>query len=611
MAMESVENPPRRFGVMPFWFWNDDLTEAELLRQIADFDAHGVGGFVIHPRVGLPRSIGWVSERMLTYMKLAVAEAARRGLHVILYDEGMYPSGSSSGQVVERDPSLACRCLAWRAHDASPLPEGHVLVASVETRSHGRIDFIDRKANSYIRGLHYIDEGPKEDEPPAGDILNPKTAELVLQLVHDKMHGALAEHFGKTIIGVFTDEPDPLGKCRESNNVRAYTTGLIDDASKRFGGDFRPHLPALFFYDEPDIEQHRAFWHRVVRARMDVSWYAPLSRWCEDHGVALCGHPADGDDIGTLRYFQIPGQDIVWRYIEPDKASALEGPQSTQAKLTSSAMIHHGRTRNSNEFCGAYGNQTTFEEFAFLANWLLIRGVNMLIPHAFYYSVRGERKEERPPDVGPNSPWWGKFKPFADHCTRLSYLNSEMTHVCDVAIVCDPAHALWKSAEPLYENQIDFNYIDWPTLLNAQVDANAVTINAMRYRHVVLEGDVPQAVAAKLVPFESGGGVTYFDADDRGYVARITNLIGRDVALSPAQPAIRVRHVIRDGRHFYMLHNERKEAIACSIVFGTHGRRYSIDTRSGQRAALAAGESVSFGPHALKLFEIVPTEDLK
>jgi hypothetical protein len=24
------------------------------------------------------------------------------------------------------------------------------------------------------------------------------------------------------------------------------------------------------------------------------------------------------DDIGALRYFHIPGQDIVWRYIEPD-----------------------------------------------------------------------------------------------------------------------------------------------------------------------------------------------------------------------------------------------------------------------------------------------------
>jgi len=26
---------------MPFWFWNDDLKDDELVRQIADFQAHG------------------------------------------------------------------------------------------------------------------------------------------------------------------------------------------------------------------------------------------------------------------------------------------------------------------------------------------------------------------------------------------------------------------------------------------------------------------------------------------------------------------------------------------------------------------------------------------
>ena len=49
--------------LVPFWFWNDELDERELLRQIADFEAHGVYGFVIHPRVGLPRDTGWMSEK--------------------------------------------------------------------------------------------------------------------------------------------------------------------------------------------------------------------------------------------------------------------------------------------------------------------------------------------------------------------------------------------------------------------------------------------------------------------------------------------------------------------------------------------------------------------
>ena len=205
---------------MPFWFWNDDLSDKEILRQIADFDAHGVYGFVIHPRVGLPRSIEFMSDAMLRFMDVAIREAVKRDMKVILYDEGMYPSGSASGQVVATNPQLACRCLAMKELTAAgepELPAGQNLVATLTTAAGKRIAVIDRKVDSTIRGLHYIGEGPKEDVPPAGDILNPETAKTILHLVHEKYHAAFKEHFGKTIIAVFTDAPNPLGRVREKN----------------------------------------------------------------------------------------------------------------------------------------------------------------------------------------------------------------------------------------------------------------------------------------------------------------------------------------------------------------------------------------------------------
>ena len=104
-------NPPREFSVMPFWFWNDTLKDEEIVRQIAGFEAHGVYGFVIHPRIGLPENIGWLSPEMIHAMNVAIKEAASRNMYVILYDEGMYPSGSSSGQVVARNPEHAARGL--------------------------------------------------------------------------------------------------------------------------------------------------------------------------------------------------------------------------------------------------------------------------------------------------------------------------------------------------------------------------------------------------------------------------------------------------------------------------------------------------------------------
>jgi len=43
-------DPPLEFSQAPFWFWNDALSEEEIVRQLEDFRAHGVYGFVIHPR---------------------------------------------------------------------------------------------------------------------------------------------------------------------------------------------------------------------------------------------------------------------------------------------------------------------------------------------------------------------------------------------------------------------------------------------------------------------------------------------------------------------------------------------------------------------------------
>ena len=63
-------NPPREFSVMPFWFWNDTLKDDEIVRQIADFEAHGIYGFVIHARIGLPENVKWLSFEMIRSMKL-------------------------------------------------------------------------------------------------------------------------------------------------------------------------------------------------------------------------------------------------------------------------------------------------------------------------------------------------------------------------------------------------------------------------------------------------------------------------------------------------------------------------------------------------------------
>jgi hypothetical protein len=351
-------NPPHEFSVMPFWFWNDTLKDEEIILQIADFEAHGVYGFVIHPRIGLPDNVKWLSREMIHSMEVAISEASRRKMYVVLYDEGMYPSGSSSGQVVARNPAHAARGLAkidLKAGEEPTLAEGTKLITIVNRPDGTRVAIIEQPSNGNIRGLHYIGEGGtklQEESPAAGDILNPEAVSSFIELVYDKYANEFGKYFGTTISGIFTDEPSPLGRS-SARGVIPGNASILPQIKSILGYDIAPFLADLWYNDTPDSKQHRNDYNRAVNICLEENYYKRLGTWCKDHGISLMGHPAGSTDIGAERYFQIPGQDLVWRYVEPGP-KALEGQHSTMAKCASSAMLHLGLRRNANELYGAY-----------------------------------------------------------------------------------------------------------------------------------------------------------------------------------------------------------------------------------------------------------------
>lgn len=629
-------DPPHEFSQIPFWFWNDDLSEAELLRQIEDFQAHGVHGFLIHPRAGLPKSIAWLNERMIGFMRFAIERAAERDMKVILYDEGMYPSGSSSGQVVAENPAYRTRGLVCVdldeakpqtevqgvriGSDGEPEPAvGQNLVAIVRRKNGHRIAVVDRAARegrSVIRGLHFTQDDPPrradrrevpENQPPGADILNPESVACFIRLVYQRYYDEFGKHFGKTVTAIFTDEPSLLARSGERGMVPG-TTEILEHVNAFLGHDFTKHLAALWYEDEPDAAMHRRNYNRALEARLEQTFYHPISEWCKAHGVALCGHPAGGDDIGPLRHFQIPGQDIVWRYVEPDKPSALEGEQSTQAKCASSAMIHLGRRRNLNEYCGAFGHNFTFEEMKWLANWLLVRGCNLLVPHAFYYSIRGPRVDERPPDVGPNNTWWPQFKPFATATSRLCWLNTDSIHVCGVAILGLNDWLPWPGAKVCFQNQRDFNYLEARHLWeDARVDNDGIHLAGMHYRVLILEEDTPVKAEPAIDRLAKTGRVIRWNesTDAAGLVARIDKLVPPDVQATPASPSLRVRHVRKGGRDYYLLFNEGAADLECRLTLSAKGSRLLMDPISGRDEPMASDRPICLAGHAMQVLAVV------
>ncbi len=446
---EIMRDPGGEFSPVPFLFLNGDLRHKEIKRQLRDFKDHGIDAVVLHPRMGLPKRIGYLSKEFFSYIRTAVTTCRELDMRVVFYDEGMYPSGSACGQVVKGHPELESQGLLL----TSATEPGDEVLAHTDAGI-----LAVRHTGGTIRGVHYGEDDREENAPKSADILNPEAVSRFIALTHEAYYREFHEYFGNTVMGFFTDEPNMLGRCVENMGFMPWTRGFAD-IFKSAGGKIED-LTALF--EKRENEATRLYWELIIKRENDV-YYASLSEWCEKHGIALMGHPDRSDDIERERHFHIPGQDLVYRQVSPEVGDLI-GPDSAQGKCSADAARILGRRRNSNECLGVCGGEEnpwsmTAGDIKWFIDYLAVRGVNMYILHAFYYSVVGARKDERPPDVGPHSIWWPRYRMWTDYIKRVSYLMTDAKLHAKVAVLCKNRALMPERVAPLFENQIGFQYI--------------------------------------------------------------------------------------------------------------------------------------------------------
>lgn len=636
---KSFLHPDDEFTPIPFWFWNDDLTADKLIAQIRDFADKGVMGFVIHPRIGIPETIPYLSDKYMDLVDAAVKEAASLGMQVILYDEAMYPSGSAQGRVVRDNPEYASRGLRMLEFDWSEtvrlsdvLRPGDVLVsaqavpmgedripqteeAALLTAEDGLIRydapadrqgaillFVETYSGGTIRGIHFGEDDGEPNAPASADLMNPEATAKFIRITHDRYYERVGSYFGTTIRAMFTDEPDILGR-RHTKGLRAWTNHFLNDFVRAGGRE--TELPLLWF-DTPESFFVRRTYRRAVNERLSNSYYKPLSEWCEAHGIALTGHPAASDDIGLLEHFQIPGQDVVWRWVAPEKGLALEGKHSTAAKCSSDAARHRGRRRNLNEFLGVCspggGWALSGGDMKWYIDWLAVRGVNLLCPHAFYYSIDGPRRLfERPPDVGPNNIWWPHYRQFAQYMKRMSWLMTDSVNVTPIAVLCREDELPWRLTRPLYTAQREFNYLEERLLISdCLLEEGQIRIASQTYMVLLIEDETrlePETRRAVGRFTAQGGLVICLDAetgptgeefkaadriaDPEQIVPVLDRYVLRDIELLPAGPDIRVSHIVKEGNHFIVLVNEGEAVYEGDVSVRVTGRAELWDAWEG------------------------------
>ncbi|MBO4898384.1 MAG: hypothetical protein J5590_08825 [Clostridia bacterium] len=602
-TLKSLLHPDSEFSPMPFWFWNDCLDENEIKRQIREMYSKGVNGFVIHPRIGIPRETEYMSEKYLSYVKCAVKEAARLRMKVILYDEGMYPSGSAHGMVVKKHPEFATRGIRCEESlcGKPALEDGEKLLYTFTAEKTGDnslrresigeyksgalregcvfLHLIEGFTHGHIRGIH-IGEDDWETPPPSADILRFESVSCFIEMTHEKYYEVLSEYFGNTVIGVFTDEPSLMGRGADER-MKPWTINFGEQLEK--AGVAPCDIVAMWYDVGKETEQIRKRYTETVFLRLSESFYKQLYDWCESHNIELVGHPSGSSNIGLLNYFHIPGQDLVFRRVAPEDDKAVSGPESVQAKCTSDSARHRGKRRNLNECFGCGGKNSiewsfSADDMKWTMDWLFVRGVNMLVPHAFFYSLDGERRfGERPPDVGINNIWWKYYGAFSDYIKRMSYMMTDSVNITSVAVLCKADFLPYEIAKPLYENQIEFNYLEEELLRDKKclISGGKIKIAAQCYDTLLIE-DI-SLISSEIQNFaEDGGTVLAYNpagAELNDNIIsvpsfeKITDHLKRDLIITPSCKDLRVSHVVKNGEHFYVLVNEGEEAVTGDVSF--------------------------------------------
>lgn len=454
----TFREPPKTYGAAPFWSWNDDLQEDELVRQIGLMDEAGWGGFFMHSRVGLITP--YLSKRWFDCVRACVDEAQRRGMHAWLYDEDKWPSGFAGGFVPALDPKyrvkgLVCsvdhkpthvaeRLGVWAARrearklvDFQPSPDPDAF----DPTTHAWVQIypvVAPLAYAWFNGYSYI------------DTMNPDAVKAFIESTYEAYAREVGEHFGSVVPGIFTDEPaymnwrtfDPAGL-----RLVPWTDGLLEEFKARNGYDLLPELPSLFF-DVGDFHRVRYDFWRTVTLRFVDSFTRQIGEWCEAHHLQLTGHMMMEDTlqgqimwIGAAmphyEYMQLPGIDKLRRDID----------QPITAKQLDSAVCQLGKSKALCEAYGCSGQDFSFVGRKWIGDYLYALGITLLNPHLSLYSMRGARKRDFPPNIYYQQPWWPYNRRFDLYYTRLSYALTQGQRVVDLLVI-HPIGSAWAVYRP-------------------------------------------------------------------------------------------------------------------------------------------------------------------
>ncbi len=452
------------------------------------------------------------------------------------------------------------------------------------------------------------------------DMMEPKSVDALIEAVYEPHYEHYGAQFGKTFAGFFSDEPR-IGNGMYVNpfdppNGYNYTLGIEGMAypwNDAFYGalagrveGFAPSMLTALWFDigEKTAEIRGAFMEEVTDA-YSRNFVQKLGDWCRARGVLYSGHIIEdmgahtrlgfsaGHYFKSMRGADIAGIDVVLHQIRPEFPEythriSLGGGFSdatffnyTLAKLASSDA-HIDPAKQGRALCeifGAYGWNESVRTMKWLADHMLVRGVNYFIPHAF--SMRYP-DADCPPHfyARGNNPAYRAFCKLTRYMLDVIGALEGKKQVITAAVLYH-ADAEWSgrpympcdvACKALAQSQIDFDIVP-AYALEEETNGGKLHAGAAEYSCLVVPACayLPHTLLQKLEKIASRVPVFYLGTRPpfAGAVAvspaRLGNTLQArglyDVRAEKRAKHLRVLHAEGGGEHLLMLFNEGGEKI--------------------------------------------------
>jgi len=457
------------------------------------------------------------------------------------------------------------------------------------------------------------------DHPDYIDMLREESVRVLIDAVYEPHYAHYARYFGNTIAGFFSDEPSLGNGWFGSHstdmgmyNRRVGMPGLALPWNDRIPGmmaealgyDPSSLLPALWFgMGEKTGELRHAYMDAVTKLYRDC-FTRQLGGWCAEHGVQYIGHIIeDMNAHGRLgcsagHYFRsldgqhMSGIDIVLHQIIPGMAdwthtATAFGNNADPAffdyvlgKLASS-FAHIGTETEGRAMCevfGAYGWAEGAPVMKWLLDYLLVRGVNRFVPHAFSPAFPDP---DCPPHFGAagKDPQYDGFAALMKYGNRAAHLLSGGVHRADAAILYH-ADAEWMNrdggamltqvpAKTLYDAHIDFDILpadcftgdSGSRVYPARAENGCLVVGNARYRVLVIPAAevLPEKLEKALTEMKDAGVPVIrmdFKTSPTELLEAVDAVSARSVRVEGDYPLLRICHYTSGSAEIFMFVNE-------------------------------------------------------